>query len=400
MKLSLVVVTTVAVLWTLTLAPSVYGENEQPNNEEDDFSEADELQFKPEAFASVIEDDDRVQTNFIKVLSALLIRKQPVPQEIRTATRTVMREVLNNRIEKDGYKSYLLTSMLRVINSKPDVQVLSMLDIMQNMSPMESHLAKAVRILTDWLKTPEGKSFLEEINLYIRSLFQRTVNSIRRPKPTVTPGTGLGASGVINPNNQPKPSTLPGDISGLNGVGNIFRADLAKGRIPSDFYRVKRSAVTNAKERVNNYNIAPDFDNNVIEISVSTDERRKPGGGGGPPRRPGGPPRYPGQGGSRPPHDRYPEDNHHQRPPHDRYPEDPHRPRPPHDRYPEDNHHHPHPPNGRPGHYPGEREPPHHHHPPGHYPGGGGGGGRPSHPRPGTDKICIERVPQRKFRTV
>lgn len=170
-------------------------------------------------------------------MSAVLTRTK-IPKDVQEATKTVMRETLNGQPAAEGYESYMVTSMLRVIDNTTRVQLKSMLTIMEESSPPESPMAVAVKALLKWLETEDGRRFIDFVVNYIRNLFQslkrivRPSSNNRVPNPSFLPGEvefaiiealkarELGHNHNRPGNNKPGRPPVNGDRRPPNGGGN------------------------------------------------------------------------------------------------------------------------------------------------------------------------------------
>jgi len=161
------------------------------------FADSDESNVVDEddlgLYSTTEDPGDRLINNFLKVMSAILARSS-VPKDVQQAAKTVMKETLNGQPEAAGYKSYLVTSMLRVINNSTGVQLRNMLTIMEESSPPESPMAAAVKVLLDWLQSENGRKFVDYVIDYVRNLFQTLKRRIagNRVKPHSKPETSPG----------------------------------------------------------------------------------------------------------------------------------------------------------------------------------------------------------------
>ena len=125
--------------------------------------------------------------NFIKVLAGILIATPEPPREVTEAVKVVMRDLMNDGPAKQGYFSYLTTSVLRVYSSPLKVQVDNMFNIIIMMSDSATPVAKSSREIQDFMLTPKGFVVYADIEKYITNLFQPIVAS---------PSNGNGSSGL------------------------------------------------------------------------------------------------------------------------------------------------------------------------------------------------------------
>ena len=127
------------------------------------------------------------QMNFIKVLAGILITTPEPPREITEAVKVVMRDLMNDGPAKQGYFSYLTTSVLRVYSSPLKVQVDNMFNIIIMMSDAKTPVANSSRKIQEFMLTPTGFVVYADIENYITNLFQPIVAS---------PSTGSSSSSL------------------------------------------------------------------------------------------------------------------------------------------------------------------------------------------------------------